>query len=175
MTLTFDQVVGIEQLAANLKKWADNLSYSPPSPTIITILPYSEHKKVILWLLSEMPAVGQRVEKDFNELYKTHLKVDSWRGKAITEDNEEEFTILVDSLKGALYDLEETLQQIADRARKELSSEKPAETGGKVILSKIWMCIKRIPRWLYLLVGFLAALLTCIYFSWWLWTTFWRK
>lgn len=37
---------------------------------------------------------------------------------------------------------------------------------------RIWTCVKRIPRWIYYLVGFLAALLTCIYLSWWLWTKF---
>lgn len=51
----------------------------------------------------------------------------------------------------------------------------PAETEQKVTPSKcrrIWTCVKRIPRWIYVLVIFLAALLTCIYFSWWLWTKF---
>ena len=39
----------------------------------------------------------------------------------------------------------------------------------------IWACVKKIPRWIYVLVIFLAAFLTCIYFLWWLWTTFWKK
>jgi len=37
---------------------------------------------------------------------------------------------------------------------------------------RIWTCVKKIPRWIYYLVGFLAMLLTCIYFLWWLWTQF---
>ncbi len=37
---------------------------------------------------------------------------------------------------------------------------------------RIWNCIKRIPRWIYCLVFFLAALLTCLYLLWWLWTNF---
>lgn len=37
---------------------------------------------------------------------------------------------------------------------------------------RMWDCVKRIPRWIYILVIFLAALLTCIYLSWWLWTKF---
>lgn len=35
-----------------------------------------------------------------------------------------------------------------------------------------WTLVKRIPRWIYVLVIFLAALLTCIYLLWWLWTKF---
>jgi hypothetical protein len=57
-------------------------------------------------------------------------------------------------------------------------SEQPTERGQNATSAKgcgIWTCVKRIPRWIYVLVGFLAALLTCIYFSWWLWTTFWKK
>jgi len=42
-------------------------------------------------------------------------------------------------------------------------------------LRRMWTWLKRIPRWIYYLVGFLAALLTCIYLSWWLLTTFWPK
>jgi len=35
--------------------------------------------------------------------------------------------------------------------------------------------LRRIPRWIHVLVIFLASLLTCIYLLWWLWTTFWKK
>jgi hypothetical protein len=58
---------------------------------------------------------------------------------------------------------------------KKFELEQPAETGGNATLAKIWACIKRVPRWIYVLVIFLAAFLTCIYFLWWLWTTFWKK
>lgn len=156
MALTANQIAVIEQIATNLKIWADNLSYSPPSPTIITILPYSEHNKVILWLLSEMPAVGQRVEKDFDELYKMHQKVDSWRGKAITKDESDEFQMLVDQIKGVAYDLVATLQQTAQKAGEEKKEARHRKT----------------KRNLYILITGLAALLTCLYLLWWLWTKF---
>jgi hypothetical protein len=44
----------------------------------------------------------------------------------------------------------------------DLNNLKPAETGGNAVyakLRKIWMCVRRIPRWIYVLVIFLAALL----------------
>ena len=39
-------------------------------------------------------------------------------------------------------------------------------------LRRIWTCVKRIPRWIYVLVIFLAAL---IYILRWLWTIFWPE
>jgi hypothetical protein len=57
----------------------------------------------------------------------------------------------------------------------DLASLKPAETEQLSKSRRIWICLTKIPRWIYVLVLFLAALLTCIYFLWWLWTTFWKK
>ena len=54
-------------------------------------------------------------------------------------------------------------------------TQKPAETEQNTTpakLQRIWTWVKRIPRWIYVLVIFLAALLTCIYLLWWLWTKF---
>lgn len=65
-----------------------------------------------------------------------------------------------------------------ERVKADLDKLKPAETEQKTIPStprRIWICVKRIPRWIYVLVLFLAALLTCVYFLWWLWTKFWPK
>ena len=124
------------KIAKKLEKWADNLSYDPPSTTKIELTPSWRYKKVILLLLMKTN-VGAKVERDFDALDKLHAEYESWRGKAITEDNEEEFTILVDSLKGALYDLSDTLQQIAQNAREELRSEKPAEIGRNTTPAKL--------------------------------------
>jgi hypothetical protein len=49
--------------------------------------------------------------------------------------------------------------------------KKLAETGGNAIhakLRKIWTYVKKIPRWIYVLVLFLAALLTCLFYLGWL-------
>ena len=37
---------------------------------------------------------------------------------------------------------------------------------------KIRIFLKRMPRWIYILTIFFAALLTCVYLFWWLWATF---
>jgi len=51
------------------------------------------------------------------------------------------------------------------------SPQKPAETGRNTTPTigwRLWSCVKRIPRWIYVLVIFLAALLTCLYYLGWL-------
>lgn len=51
--------------------------------------------------------------------------------------------------------------------------KEPAETDQDIpptIFRRIWTGIKKIPKWVYYFVGFLAALLTCIYLLWWLLT-----
>jgi len=55
--------------------------------------------------------------------------------------------------------------------RSENPDEKPAETEQNIAPARwrrTWTCVKEIPRWIYYLVGFLAALLTCLYLLGWL-------
>ncbi len=127
MKLTKDEIETIEKAADSLEKWADNQSYNPPSATKVELTPSWYYKKVIMLLLGKTN-IGSKVEKNFAELDKLHEEYGSWRSKSITGDNEEEFTILVDSFKGALYDLTDTLRQIAQSAREDLVSETSAET-----------------------------------------------
>lgn len=151
MNLAQHEIKQIEQLAIELKKRAHDLSYAPPSTTKVQLTPSRRYKKVIL-LLGAKTNVGAKVESNFAELDQLHREYETWRGKSMNEDNEEEFTILVDSLKGALYELADTLQQIVESAGKE---------------RKRWM-VKGICYG----IGVLAALLTCIYLLCWLWTKF---
>lgn len=161
MSLTLHEIQSIEHAAKNLKRWANNLSYSPPSPTTIRLLPDIGQDKVILLLLAKMPGVGQEIKKDFKVLYEMHQEIDSWRGKAITDDEWLEFKALVDTLKGAAYNISEELQQIAQNARVELKSKE----------REFWTIGGTLKVIFYLLSGF-AALLTCIYVLSWLWSKF---
>jgi len=151
MSLTQHEIKEIEQVAFELKKWAHDLSYAPPSITKVQLTPTRRYKKVIMLVLAKTNA-GAKVEKEFAELDRLHQEYESWRGRSITEDNEEDFTILVDSIKGSLYDLADTLQQLAESARKEIK--------------------RRIVKGICYGIGVLGALLTCIYLLWWLWTKF---
>jgi hypothetical protein len=70
--------------------------------------------------------------------------------------------------------LDDSIELALSQVEQDLA-KKPAETEQKATPARrrgIWTCVKRIPRWIYVLVIFLAALLTCIYFLWWLWTKF---
>jgi hypothetical protein len=112
--------------------------------------------------LSDQRQLRQDIEvflniKDINEIRRSRV---DYIGNSILKNKTEK---LVDELQCIKATLE--YQQ----------GTKPAETGQNATLAKIWACIKRIPRWIYVLVIFLAALLTCIYFLWWLWATFWKK
>lgn len=70
-------------------------------------------------MLCAKTKLGAKVTNDFAELDQLHQEYENWRAKTLTEDNEEEFRLLIDSLKDTLYDLADTLKQIAEKAKKE--------------------------------------------------------
>jgi hypothetical protein len=145
MNLTKDEIKQIEQTADQLENWSDKLSYNPPCATKVELTPSRRYKEIITLLL-EKTNIGAKVEKDFAALDKLHQEYEGWRSKSITEDNEEEFTILIDSIKGTLYDLAETFRQITEEARKE---------------RKRWI-VKQIFYVTSAVVVFLAAMFTCL-------------
>ena len=170
MKLTENEIEAMEQTADELKKCAHDLSYAPPSTTKVQLTPSWRYKKVIMLPLQKTN-MGAKVEKQFAELDQLHQEYESWRAKSITDDNEEEFTILVDIFKGTFYDIADKFQQIAQSAREALGYEKPAETKLDITPTKwgrIWNCIKKIPKWIYILVLFLAALFTIFHYLGWL-------
>ena len=79
---------------------------------------------------------------------------------------------LYESLRAAkqdILDVETTLRNVEQKNREDSADEKTLETKQEIEPAKwrkAWTCIKKIPNWIY----FLAALLTCIYILWWLWT-----
>ena len=117
------EIEQIEQAATELTKWANNLSYKRPSPTKVPLTPSRLYKKLVLLLLGRMPAVGQSVKGDFDELDTLHQEYRCWCVKAITQDNEEEFYTLVTELKGSLYDLAKTLWDVAKSAKKKAGTQ----------------------------------------------------
>jgi hypothetical protein len=151
MKLTGAQIEMITKTANELKKWADNQSYNPPCATRVRLTPSWCYKKEILLLL-ENTNLGDKVEKDSAALDKLCQDYESWRVKTITGNNKEEFTSLVDELKGVLYGLWETLWQIVEEARQE---------------RKRWI-VKQILIATSAVWGSLAALLTIFHLLGWL-------
>jgi hypothetical protein len=132
----------IEELAENLQKWADEQSYTH-SPTFIRFAPDLGQKKVILWLLSEKPMLGQKVQEDFKVLQEKVVNLNSLSARPINEEESYEFCAYVDEVKGIADDLVETLRQITTAAKK------PAEIEQKAAPAKCWGIIKRIPGWIF--------------------------
>ncbi len=157
--LTQKETKQIEHFAIELKKWSDKQSYNFPSRTKVQLSPTRRYKKEI-FLLCAKTNLGAKVEKYFAELEQLHQEYESWRAKTFTEDNEEEFHLLIDSLKGTLYDLADTLNQIAQIYRDELSAETPEEKDQsksigklgwkKALLWKLYdMTVKSVLEWLW--------------------------
>jgi len=163
MKLTQNEIKQIEQVTIELKKWANNLSYNPPSTTKVQLSPIWRYKQLIL-LLSAKTNIGVKVEKDFAELDQLHQEYERWRGKSITEENEEELTIVFGSLKGTLYDLSETLQQIAGKARKERKRRIVKQTfyvtsAIVVFLAALFTCLGYLLGWLGPIKAFIYRIL----------------
>ncbi len=145
--LTQKEIKQIERFANELKKSADNQSYNPPCATKVQLTPSRRYKKEI-FLLCAKTKIGAKVENAFIELDKLHQEYESWRAKTLTEDNEEKFRTLVDCLKDTLWDLADTLNQIAENERKERNQR---------ILKLIFYVTITV-------VGFLAALFTIFHY-----------
>ncbi len=79
--------------------------------------------------------------------------------------NPDDIHKLIQHLKKIQRRLEVKLRQNQEQAEAE-------QNIAPVKWRMMWTCVKRIPRWIYVLVLFFAALLTCIYLLWWLWTKF---
>ena len=116
------------EIAEKLREWADKQSYTHSS-TFIRFAPNFGQKEIIIWLLSEKPMLGQKVQKDFNVLQEKVCDLNSWSAKPIDEAGyHEEFCPRIDEIRGIAYDLVETLRFIG----------KPAETEQNAAPAKSW-------------------------------------
>jgi len=141
MPLTKSQIASIKELAGKLTKWFDEQPYSPPSKTLIRLSPSALYKDEILILLHAMPGLGQKVDNEFHELDEQVRDYESWRGKEITEKNEDDFDMAVQNLKGALYGLAETLTRVADLAQDtadDIPGEHRTSPMSKQELARLW-------------------------------------
>ena len=134
---------------------------------------------VARWFISSMSAkrlekVAAQVEKLLKPLFQTKHK--DFAEKALKAIRNHSPRWQQDHVQWTyIKELDEVIKKLKVVG---LSNEKPAEPVQSATRARcwgIWTCVKKIPRWIYYLVGFLAALLTCIYFLWWLLTTFWPQ
>jgi len=100
MSLTPSQIRAIKQEAERLEKWAETISFSY-SPTIMRFSPSYGTDQMILSLLKEMPAVGEKIRKDYNIFDQFFQDVcNRYRKPIITDGDKDELQILEDTAIG---------------------------------------------------------------------------
>ncbi len=153
--LTIGEIKSIEQVANVLDEWREG---GVPSElkmvgrhAQLIVMVQKRMDDVVVALLAKMQGSGELVQKKFIELLTQAKVVDG-----LMEIDASAAQIEDARLQGFARQLAERLHQIEQIARKERSEAKR----------------RRIKKGIYSFVIVLAALLTCIYLLWWLWTKF---
>ena len=173
MSLSKDEIAVIEQEAARLEKWADEVSFSY-SPTVVRLSPSYGTSKMILSLLKEMPAVGEKFQKDYNmldEFFADACK--QFRKPMTTEGGAEERQFAANTATGCARQIAKELRHIARIAKSEEQAAN-VERGDHTSIDKHGQTekkkgnIRKVLAIIAAVVGFLAALLTCLHYLGWL-------
>lgn len=161
----------LTELAKRVTYWAEsiesNKSYSSLNTLQLKFKVVQDRLRTILICMeaSNLPTLAARLEREYGNL----IKMTEYFDKLCKEPNHknikpgdletapQELQISAASFVSLLDEISNQILSAAEETIK--PAEKPAETGGNAITAKIWTCIKRIPRWIYVLVIFLAALL----------------
>jgi hypothetical protein len=124
MALTSDNIQTIKQFADKLEKWANNLSYSKSQTknfwVELILFFYPQDLQVTVSWLANIPTIGQKVQKDFEELSKMIHKVDIWHIQGVCQEEFGEFGALIDRLKKTALNIVFTLRKISDTGRSDL-------------------------------------------------------
>jgi hypothetical protein len=124
MALTSDNIQTIKQFADKLEKWANNLSYSTSQTknfwVELILFFYPQDLQVTVSWLANIPTIGQKVQKDFEELSKMIHKVDIWHIQGVWQEEFGEFGALIDRLKKVALNIVFTLRKISDTDRLDL-------------------------------------------------------
>ena len=161
----------LDQVTDKLEEWAKRIEPKLPAH-IGHISFYGSLLKalgnlpdlMLTFLRSHMPEQLDSIQKDLDDLYEKAKAVDHERSESSGEAN-----ILKCQAQAAATRLAKKLslmEGIVESHREQIEiREKPAEEKNKG-------SIKRLLKIIGAIVGFFAALLTCIYLLWWLWTNF---
>ena len=124
MTLTSDNIQTIKQFADKLEKWANNLSYSTSQTknfwVELILFFYPQDLQVTVSWLANIPTIGPKVQKEFEELSKMIHKVDIWHIQGVCQEDFGEFGALIDRLKKVALNIVFTLRNISDTDRLDL-------------------------------------------------------
>ena len=93
MALTSDNIQTIKQFADKLEKWANNLSYSTSQTknfwVELILFFYPQDLQVTVSWLANIPTIGQKVQKDFEELSKMIGEWEDEDKESIEEESKE--------------------------------------------------------------------------------------
>ena len=121
MTLTSDNIRTIEQFADKLEKWVNNLFFSTSGTknfwVELILFFYPQNLQVTVSRLANIPTIGQKVQKDFEDLTKMIYKVDIWHIQGVYQEEFAEFGTLINRLKEVALNIVFSLRKIADANR----------------------------------------------------------
>lgn len=123
MALTSDNIKIVKQFADKLEEWVMDLSYStyPIKNFFVELNLFfypQDLQDTVSWLVS-IPAIGQRVRKDFKELLKMVQKEDPWRIQGMYHEKVVEFGALINRLKEVAFNIFFILREIHNASKLE--------------------------------------------------------
>jgi hypothetical protein len=123
MTLTSDNIQIIKQFADKLEKWTNNLSYNASETknfwVELTLFFYPQNLQATVSWLANIPVIGPKIQKDFDELTGIIHKVDIWHIQGVFQDELGEFSMLIDRLKEAALNIVFSLRKILETEKSE--------------------------------------------------------
>jgi len=158
----------MEQIAEKLRKWADQNKklIRKFSASLTGPLPPMDYERVVAYLRIDNADMAGLVQEHYEELISCTKEIDT-----LTADGSRSALETATSLVGELGFLANRLAQTLEVTAQNLTLKKPAEPEREKTSSKwgrIWASLKRIPRWIYGLIIFLAALLAILDYLEWL-------
>ncbi|MGB2865741.1 MAG: hypothetical protein WBC05_20585 [Sedimentisphaerales bacterium] len=123
MALSSDDIKTIRQFADKLEKWAENLSYSTsPAENLwveLTLSLYPQDVQGIASWLTNIPATGQKIRKELEELSKLVQEVDAWRNQGVYIEDLGEFCARINRLMKITRNIISTLRKISGSGESE--------------------------------------------------------
>jgi hypothetical protein len=170
----------LTELAKRVTYWAESIqsskSYSSLNTLQLKFKVVQDRLRTVLICMeaSNLPALAARLEREYGNL----IKMTEYFDKLCKEPNHKD--IKPGDLETAPQELQifaGSFVSLLDEIAKQILSAteetiKPAEKQAEAERNTTPAIRQRIKKKIYSFIIFLAALLTCIYLIWWLWTKF---
>lgn len=109
MALSSDNVKTIRLIAEKLEKWAEDVTYDiRPARNLwveLTLSLYPQNVHGIASWLANIPATGQKIDKEFEELSELVQKIDAWRNHGVYPEDLGDFCASINRLMKVTRDI----------------------------------------------------------------------